>query len=350
MIISVIIPCRNEKDHIREFLNTLENQLTEPEWELEILVADGRSDDGTGEYLRNYAAHNPNVRIIDNPGRIVSTGLNAAIQASTGDVIIRMDAHTVYADDYILQCVHVLEESGADNVGGAWVAQGRGSLGRAIAAAFQSPFCGGGGRARRIGYNGEVDTVYLGCWRRSAFARFGLFDPELVRNQDDELNFRIRRNGGRIVQSSRIQSTYTPRSSLRTLFRQYLQYGFWRVAVMRKHGRLASWRQAVPALFVTSVIIGITVATLSHLFHWTAASSVATMVVSGELALYIAACLASALPLVGSLELPALLAVPVIVAIHQIAYGLGFVAGLMKPPRFAAAVPGAERVFSSLTR
>jgi len=350
MIISVIIPCRNEKDHIGEFLNTLEDQITEPEWELEILVADGRSNDGTAEYLCNYATHNPNVRIIDNPERIVSTGLNAAIQASTGDIIIRMDAHTVYADDYILQCVRVLEESGADNVGGPWVAEGSGSLGRAIAAAFQSPFCGGGGKARRIGYNGEVDTVYLGCWRRSAFARVGLFDPELVRNQDDELNFRIRRKGGRIVQSSRIQSTYTPRSSLRTLFRQYLQYGFWRVAVMRKHGGLASWRQAVPSLFVASIIIGIMLAAVSHFFHWTAVSSFATLIVLGELALYAAACLASALPMVGSLELPALLAVPIVVAIHQIAYGLGFLAGLLKPPRFAAGAPVADRLFSSLTR
>jgi hypothetical protein len=119
---------------------------------------------------------------------------------------------------------------------------------------------------------------------------------------------------------------------------------------MRKHGRLASLRQAVPALFVASVIIGTMVAVLSHLFHWTAISSVATVFVLGELALYVAACLASALPLVGSLELSAVLAVPVVVAIHHVAYGLGFLAGLLKPPRFAAGVPVADRSFSSLTR
>src|SRR5262249_35379670 len=141
MKISLIIPCRNENAYIRPFLDALLTQDREPDWEIEILVADGRSDDGTREALQQYSEKTSNIRIIDNPGRIVSTGLNAAIGAATGEIIIRMDAHTIYATDYVRECVKILQESGADNVGGPWVAKGRGPIGEAIAAAFRSPFC-----------------------------------------------------------------------------------------------------------------------------------------------------------------------------------------------------------------
>src|SRR4051812_3779712 len=123
MKISVIIPCRNEKRHIQEFLDSLMSQSLDRAWEVEVLVSDGMSNDGTREILRQYMQKVPSVHMIDNPGQIVSTGLNAAIAASTGDIIIRMDAHTIYAKDYIRQCVTVLEQTGADNVGGPWIAR-----------------------------------------------------------------------------------------------------------------------------------------------------------------------------------------------------------------------------------
>jgi succinoglycan biosynthesis protein ExoA len=255
MKISVVIPCRNEKRHICEFLDSLLAQDLDPQWQFEILIADGLSDDGTRELLGQYCGKTHAVRVIDNPGRIVSTGLNEAICAATGDVIVRMDAHTHYAPDYIRECVTALQVSGADNVGGPWVAEGRGLVGRAIAAAFRSRFCTGGGKAHDAEYEGEVDTVYLGCWTRSVFDRAGLFDTTLVRNQDDEFNFRLRRLGGRVWQSPRIRSSYSPRASITALFRQYLQYGFWKVAVIRKHRALASWRHIVPVLFVVSLLL-----------------------------------------------------------------------------------------------
>ena len=118
MKISVVIPCRNERQHICEFLDSLLTQDLDPDWRVEILVADGLSDDGTREVLRQYSQKAPQVRMIGNPGRIVSTGLNAAIGAATGEVIIRMDAHTTYARDYIRECVRALQTSGAENVGG----------------------------------------------------------------------------------------------------------------------------------------------------------------------------------------------------------------------------------------
>src|SRR5579862_7901406 len=128
MKISVVVPRRNEKQHIHDFLDSLLAQDLDPDWELEILVADGMSADGTREILDKYAARVPAVRVIDNPGRIVSTGLNASIQEAAGEVIVRMDAHTTYAPDYIRECVKTLKATGADNVGGPWVAVGRGTV------------------------------------------------------------------------------------------------------------------------------------------------------------------------------------------------------------------------------
>jgi len=350
MKISVVIPCRNEKRHICEFLDSLMNQSLDRDWEIEILVADGLSDDGTRKVLTDYMLKAPSVRMIDNPGRIVSTGLNAAIAASTGEIIIRMDAHTVYAKDYIFQCVKLLQASRADNVGGPWVAVGKGHMGRAIAAAFQSPFCAGGGKSHDPSYEGEVDTVYLGCWRRSAFERFGLFDPGLVRNQDDEFNFRIRRGGGRILQSPKIQSSYTPRSSIRALFRQYLQYGFWKVFVMRKHRGVASWRHLVPALFVSSVLAELLLLSLSAVFDWTGLAMLSGSVLFAELLVYSLACVFSALRFAGSIEVPALVSIPVVIAVHHISYGLGFLMGLLQPLRSSADRSQPAGFFTALTR
>ena len=350
MKVSVVIPCRNERRHICEFLDSLMNQSLDRNWEVEILVADGMSDDGTREALADYMVKAPSVRTIDNPGRIVSTGLNAAIAASTGDIIVRMDAHTIYARDYIRQCVKLLQESGADNVGGPWVAVGKGSMGRAIAAAFQTRFCSGGGKSHNPSYEGEVDTVYLGCWRRDAFQRFGLFDPELVRNQDDEFNFRIRRGGGKILQSPKIQSSYTPRSSIRALFRQYLQYGFWKVFVMRKHGGVASWRHLVPVIFVSSILLELMLLGLSTVLDWTSLAILTGSVLFIELLVYALACVATAAPFFDSLEMPAVIAIPVVIAVHHVAYGLGFLMGLLQPVTTGTERQQAAGFFTALTR
>jgi glycosyltransferase involved in cell wall biosynthesis len=226
-----------------------------PEGRFEVIVADGMSDDGTRAILERLAKKDSRVRMIDNPGRIVSTGLNEAIRAARGKIIIRLDAHTVYAPDYVKQCVSVLEETGADNVGGPRIAKGKGFLGRAIAAAFQSPFAVGGAKAHDPLYEGALDTVFLGCWPREVFDRVGLFDEELVRNQDDEFNLRLTRAGGKIWQSPRIKSCYWTRASFKNLFQQYKQYGYWKIPVIRKHGSPASVRHLIPGSFVLSLVI-----------------------------------------------------------------------------------------------
>lgn len=254
--LSVIVPCRNERDHIDVFCASVLEQHVPLGWDLEVLIADGLSDDGTRERLQHWVQQDPRFVLIDNPGRIVSTGLNRCIERARGSFIVRLDVHTVYAHDYLEQCLKTWQRTGADNVGGPWKAMGlQGqSVQQAIAAAFQSKWVAGGALSRDLEYEGEVDTVYLGSWPRQTFERFGGFDENLVRNQDDEHNLRIHKGGGRIWQSSLIRSTYHPRASIADVFRQYRQYGYWKPFVMKKHGQAAALRHLVPGLFVASVI------------------------------------------------------------------------------------------------
>lgn len=244
-----MLPCRNEADAITECLQSILAQEP-PEGGFEVLVADGMSTDGTRELLDEIAANFPQIRVLNNPGRIVSTGLNAAIRAARGNIIIRMDAHTTYAADYIRQCLEVMQETGADNVGGPMRTRAETMLEQAIRAVFHSRFAVGGALSHNVEYEGWVDTVIYGCWKKSTFREVGGFDEELVRNQDDEHNLRLNRNGYRVYQSPRIRSWYRVRGSLSSLFRQYMQYGYWKILVIQKHGAPASWRHVVPGLFL----------------------------------------------------------------------------------------------------
>ena len=257
--VSVIVPCRNEVDHIVPFCRSVAAQQLPEGWTLEVWVADGMSNDGTRERLADWCQQDSRFAMIDNPGRIVSTGLNRCIAQAQGEFIVRLDVHTVYAPDYVAQCLATWQATGADNVGGPWRAQGQdgpaGRVQRAVAAAFQSKWVAGGARSRDLAYSGEVDTVYLGAWPRGTFERFGTFDESLVRNQDDEHNLRIHRGGGRIWQSASIRSIYFPRDSKMDVFRQYRQYGYWKPFVMKKHGQAAAWRHLIPGLFVGALLM-----------------------------------------------------------------------------------------------
>jgi len=315
---SLIVPCRNEKDSIEPCVQSLLAQEI-PGGSFEIIVADGLSNDGTRDILARLAAEHACLRLVDNPGRIVSTGLNTAIHAARSKIIIRLDAHTQYAPDYVSQCIAVLQETGADNVGGPWVAQGTGYIGRAVAAAFQSPFAVGGARGHNPHHTGPVDTVYLGCWRRDVFDRIGFFDEELVRNQDDEFNLRLSRAGGLIWQSPRIKSWYHPRESLRSLWRQYVQYGYWKVRVIQKHGWPAAVRHLVPAAFVLTMLT----LPLAALF-WPWASwiwgALGVLYIAGNLTASVEAARRSGLSL-----FPVL---PAVFACYHLGYGYGFLRGI----------------------
>ena len=316
--ISIVVPCRNEAAFIDDFLDSALAQVLPDGVRLEVLVADGRSDDGTRERLGQRAAGDTRLRVIDNPARITSAALNAAIAAACGDTIVRMDVHTTYAPDYAAQCLQALHDTGAACVGGPWVPVGQGWPQAAIAAAFESRFGSGGAASRRTDFNGEVDTVYLGAWPRAGLIAIGGFDEALVRNQDDELALRIIRGGGRVWQSAAIHSRYAPRASFIALFRQFHQYGYWKVPVIRKHQLPASPRHLVPFAFVAVLAL---LALLG--FPWTPAWWALAAVVG----LYAAAGAVNAVAVSrGSLQ--QMLGVAWACGCMHIAYGIGFGRGL----------------------
>ncbi|MGV3681242.1 MAG: glycosyltransferase family 2 protein [Acidovorax sp.] len=315
--VSVIAPCRNEAAHVAAFCDSALAQVLPASWQMEVLVADGCSDDGTRELLVARSTADPRLQWVDNPGRIVSTGLNACIARARGEVIVRLDIHTRFAHDYVARCIETLARTGADNVGGPWVAEGTGPMGCAVAAAFQCRWVVGGARSRDTRYDGEVDTVYLGCWPRAVFERIGGFDEALVRNQDDEHNLRLRLAGGRIWQSPQIHSLYHPRNSLRHLFAQQRQYGYWRPFVMRKHGQPGSVRQLVPAAFVAALAL------FGLCTPWTVLPLAALVAVY---AAYVGWASVSAAHGAGQWGL--LVRLPVVIAAYHLAYGLGTWRGL----------------------
>jgi succinoglycan biosynthesis protein ExoA len=255
----------DEADHLETFLHDLGAQ--DFEGELEVLVADGGSSDGSREKLAALASTaGLDVTVLDNPERWVSSGLNECICRAKGDLLVRLDCHSRYPPDYLRLCARLAEETGADAVGGIVVPRGRSQGERAIACAMDSPFGGIGwmrgtsGPTRR-----ESDTVTYGAFRPSAFRQAGLFDESLRRNQDDEFTFRLRSLGRRVVLDSAIKVFYTPRPSYRNLFTQYADYGYWKVVVMAKHRRVLSGRSVVPPLFVASLMALVPAAALSPL-------------------------------------------------------------------------------------
>ncbi|MFA4943140.1 MAG: glycosyltransferase family 2 protein [Lentisphaeria bacterium] len=316
--ISVILPCRNEVQHIEECVRSLLAQEP-PAGGMEFIIADGMSNDGTREILRRMAAESPALQVIDNPGKITPSGLNAAIRAAKGEIIVRMDAHTEYAPDYVVRCVETLEKTGADNVGGPALTNPQTYMQRVIAAAYHCPWVVGGSRFHDAGYEGVVDTVTYGCWRRSGFDRFGYFDEELVRNQDDEHNLRITRGGGKVWQSPAIQSWYAPRSSLGSLFRQYFQYGYWKVRVIQKHKIPASPRHLIPGAFVLALALLAPAA-----LFWVPAR----LLLGAQLSAYAAFLLLVSADIARRNGWRLFPPLPAVVAAYQLSYGLGFLLGI----------------------
>lgn len=339
--VSVIVPCCNERRYIDGFCAGVMRQQLPPDWQLQLVVADGQSDDGTRELLQSISLNDPRVMWIDNPARIVSTGLNAALKLATGQIIVRMDVHSEYADDYVAQCLASHAETSADNVGGPWHAvadENAGPMQQAVAAAFQSRWVAGGALSRQLDYDGWVDTVYLGSWPRQTFERFGGFDEQLVRNQDDEHNLRIVKGGGRVWQSSRIRSVYRPRANLSQVFRQYLQYGYWKPFVMKKHGQPASVRHAVPGVFVALLAVSLLMMPLG--FGAVLFGSLVNLYVLGVLVMTVAVAQSQ------TLAIPVLLRIPAVIAAYHFGYGIGSVIGWWDALRHGS---GRER-FAKLTR
>ena len=319
--VTIIMPIRNESHFIAQSLGAVLAQ-DYPTDRMEVLVADGMSDDGTRDKVAELGAQSyVPVRIVDNPGRIVPTGFNAALGQARGDVIVRVDGHTVIEPDYVRQCVNALERSGADNVGGRMTAVSTNPLGETIAMATSSPFGVGGARFHYSDREEWVDTVYMGAWRRPVFERIGSFDEEFVRNQDDEFNYRLLEQGGKILLSPQIKSRYYNRSNLKSLWRQYFQYGMYKVRVMQKHSRQMRPRQFVPPAFVSSMLFTSLLTPFSKYGRrllalvtvtYTAANLIATLITAHK---------------TGHRPTPLM---PIVFGSLHFSYGLGFLAGLIR--------------------
>lgn len=253
--VSVIMPVHNEEEFIADSLNAILDQ-DYPLNRMEVIIADGMSSDNTKKIIHRIAKGSKvPVEIIDNHARIVPIGMNIAIQRAVGEIIVRIDGHTIVENDYIRQCVLTLKNTGATNVGGPMNAVGEGYICKGITLATSTPF-GLGNSAFHYSIREQyVDTVYLGAFRKEILFKVGLFDENFVRHQDYELNYRIRKSGGKIFLSPKIRSRYYVRNSLRKLSKQYFQYGVWKGRFVRKYPEAVRLRHLVPPSFLSVLVL-----------------------------------------------------------------------------------------------
>lgn len=320
-LVSVIIPVRNEATHIARTLRAILAQ-DYPSSRTEVIVVDGMSSDGTRDIVRSFQAKQPRIRLVDNPGKIAPTGLNAALRLVSGSIIIRIDGHCEPAPDYISRCTHHLRKGNIDGVGGPIDTIGDSFVAKVIAAAMSSPFGVGGSAFRTVKNRAmEVETIAFPAYTRRAIQKTGLYDEQLVRNQDDEYNYRLIKLGGTLLLSPDIRSRYFSRASLRSLWRQYFQYGFWKVRVMQKHPRQMRLRQFVPPTLVMTLIV------LAVASAWPGPGRIAILAV---IAAYLAALLLGSFCTSRHTGWSYLPIFPFVFATIHLSYGLGFIAGLLR--------------------
>lgn len=254
--VSVIIPCRNEKDFIEACIQSIVD-AEYPEELLEIIVCDGMSDDGTGNILENLQLKIPILRVVTNHKKITPAARNLGIQHATGDYVLIFDAHAEMAGNYIMENATILDtQPEVWCSGGAWKNCFTNDLSENIARAMSSPFGVGNAHFRTGEKEGFVDTVGMPVYRKEVFEKVGFFDETLIRNQDDEFNYRIGKAGGKIWLTSATFVNYFVRPSWKKLFSQYYQYGYWKVYVNRKHNTVTTVRQLVPLFFVVFLLTG----------------------------------------------------------------------------------------------
>lgn len=333
-LVTIIMPVRNEASFVGRSLGAVLCQ-DYPVDRIEIVIVDGDSEDGTKQVIQRTVSERGNhyplgkahrhgathVMVLDNPSRSAPAAMNIGLRHARGDIIIRVDGHCEIPPDYVRRCVKALEATGADCVGGALLTIGETEVARSIAAA-QSSIFGVGGAAFRTGHGGPryVDTVAFGAYRRQVFERIGGFDEELIRNQDDEFNLRLTQAGGRIWLDPSIRSVYYSRSSLGRLWRQYFQYGLYKVRVIQKRGAVPALRSLAPPLFVFGMLCSMLLAIASNQSAWVLATG-------GS---YAVANLSASFRVATRRGWKNLLILPVVFATIHLSYGLGFWSGLWR--------------------
>lgn len=268
---SVIVPCYNEEKTISLLLGALYRQ-TYPLSRFEVIIADGFSTDLTRERIIDFSKSHKvlKVKVVDNPKRTIPAAVNIAVQHSSGEYIVRLDAHSIPEPDYIKLCVLALKSKKGDCVGGVWkIAPGDKSwMARSIAAAAANPIAVGDARYRYTNKAAYVDTVPFGAFKKNLFIKLGGFNENLLSNEDYEFFTRIRKNSGRIWLDPAIRSTYFARKDLLSLIHQYWRYGFWKFKMLRQFPDTLRWRQALPPLFVLAIFLLVFLSLVSRIFLW----------------------------------------------------------------------------------
>jgi len=253
-LVSIVIPIRNEAQFIDRCLRSVFNQDYPPD-RMEVIIADGMSTDNTPDIIQSFQRQHLNMILLDNPKKIVPAGFNAAVRRSSGEIILRVDGHSELATDYLRRCVQHLMDSEADVVGGVMETSSDNFTGRAIAQAISSKF-GVGGSFRAVKQQTKyVDTIAFAALGHHVIDIAGLYDEEMICNEDDEYFYRLRKMGFRILLAADAHVRYFGRSSIRGLWHQYFRYGLWKVRVWQKHPQQMRPRQFIPALFVLTLAL-----------------------------------------------------------------------------------------------
>lgn len=319
VIVSVVMPVYNEEKYIEKCVESLLLQ-DYPMENMEWIFVDGCSDDRTVALLEGYQAKYPDlIRILHNPHKIVPYAMNIGIAASKGKYVVRLDAHADYAADYISKCVHYLETTDAENVGGVAETKANGFMGGAISKMLSSKFGVGNSQFRTNGESGYVDTVPFGAFRREVFAKYGGYDERLVRNQDNEMNYRIRKNGGKIYLSNDIRLSYYCRDTVKGIASMAQKNGMWNIITMKLCPGSMGWRHFIPLMFVLS-IVGLGLLGLVHGAFWA--------LLGLELALYTLLDLTFAAKLAESVK--EFFALLMLFPVFHTVYGTGSILGIAK--------------------
>ena len=322
--VTVVMPVIDEEQHLSDSVaRILEQQYP---GQLDVVIAVGPSKDRTREVASALAAESARVTVVDNPSGRTPSGLNAAIAAARGEVIVRVDGHAMIPADYVAIAVATLDRTGADNVGGIMAAEGVTDFGIAVARAMTSKFGVGGASFHIGGDEGPAPTVYLGSFRRSALERVGGYDESMVRAQDWEMNLRIRETGGLIWFTPQMRVIYRPRTSVSALARQYHDYGRWRREVVRRPPDTLSLRYLAAPVAVAAIIVGLLLVVIGVISGHAGLACVGLVPPVGYLA---ANLLASALTAVSApaLRLPSAAWLPVVYATMHLSWGIGFLRG-----------------------